>query len=79
MNLKTKMKRTYNLKKLDKITKEMFGEQYTFNKMSEREKGMIKNEYNFKEFIHAHQLTKEQLEDKEYINTLWENYIENTN
>jgi hypothetical protein len=41
------MKRTYNLEELDKLTKEMFGEQYTFSKMSEREKGMIKNEYNF--------------------------------
>jgi hypothetical protein len=73
------MKKTYNLAKLNKLTKEMFGEQYTFNKMSEREKGMIKNEYNFKKFINAHQLTDEQLKDKEYINTLWENYIENTN
>ena len=36
------MKRTYNLEKLDKLTKEMFGEKYTFNKMSQREKGMIK-------------------------------------
>ena len=41
------MKRTYNLEKLDKLTKEMFGEKYTFNKMSEREKGMIKQEYNY--------------------------------
>lgn len=41
------MKRTYNLEKLNKLTKEMFGEQYTFNKMSEREKGMIKQEYNY--------------------------------
>jgi flagellar motor switch protein FliG len=73
------MKKTYNLKKLNKLTKEMFGEQYTFNKMSERERDMIKNEYNFKEFINAHQLTDKQLKDKEYINTLWENYIENTN
>ena len=73
------MKKTYNLKKLDKITKEMFGENYNFTRMSIRERDMIKNEYNFKEFINAHQLTKEQLEDKEYINTLWENYIENTN
>jgi hypothetical protein len=31
---------------LETLTKEMFGEQYTFNEMSEREKGMIKNEYN---------------------------------
>jgi len=72
------MKRTYNLEKLNKLTKEMFGEKYTFNKMSEREKGMIRNEYNFKEFVNAHQLTDEQLADKEYMNTLWENYIENT-
>lgn len=34
---------------------------------------------NFKEFINAHNLTKEQLEDKEYIDSLYENYIENTN
>ena len=41
------MKRTYNLEKLNKLTKKMFGEKYTFNKMSEREKGMIKQEYNY--------------------------------
>ena len=68
---------TYDENKLETLTKKMFGEQYTFSKMSEREKGMIENEYNFKEFINAHQLTDEQLKDKEYINTLWENYIEN--
>ena len=45
-----KMKKTYNLEKLDKLTKEMFGEKYTFKKMSEREKGMIKMEYNSREF-----------------------------
>ena len=71
------MKRTYNLEKLDKITKELFGENYNFTRMSIRERDMIKNEYNFREFINAHQLTDEQLKDKEYINTLWENYIEN--
>lgn len=41
------MKRTYNLEKLDKLTKEMFGEKYTFNKMSIRERDMIKQEYNY--------------------------------
>lgn len=37
---------TYEESKLETLTKEMFGEQYTFSKMSEREKGMIQNEYN---------------------------------
>ena len=41
------MKRTYDLKKLDKITKEMFGEQYNFTRMSIRERDMIKQEYNY--------------------------------
>ena len=63
--------------KLETLTKKMFGEKYNFSEMSEREKGMIKNEYNFKEFINAHQLTDEQLEDEEYIDSLYENYIEN--
>ena len=40
------MKRNYNLEKLNNLTKKMFGEKYNFSKMSEREKGMIKNEYN---------------------------------
>ncbi len=31
---------------LDNITKKLFGEKYTFSKMSERERGMIKQEYN---------------------------------
>jgi hypothetical protein len=38
---------TYDENKLETLTKEMFGEKYTFNKMSEREKGMIKQEYNY--------------------------------
>ena len=37
---------TYEESKLETLTKEMFGKQYTFSKMSEREKGMIQNEYN---------------------------------
>ena len=37
---------TFDENKLETLTKKMFGEQYTFSKMSEREKGMIKNEYN---------------------------------
>ena len=28
-------------------------------------------------FLNAHQLTKEQLEDKEYIDSLYENFLEN--
>tara|TARA_R100001443_G_scaffold10576_1_gene20264 strand:+ start:357 stop:503 length:147 start_codon:yes stop_codon:yes gene_type:complete len=44
--MKRKKIYTYEESKLEKLTKEMFGEKYTFNKMSEREKGMIKNEYN---------------------------------
>ncbi len=39
--------RTHELKVLDKLTKDMFGEQYTFDKMSEREQGMVKQEYNY--------------------------------
>ena len=31
---------------LETLTKKMFGEQYTFSEMSEREQEMIKNEYN---------------------------------
>jgi len=31
---------------LETLTKKMFGEKYTFNEMSEREQGMIENEYN---------------------------------
>jgi len=38
---------TYNKIKLEKLTKEMFGKKYTFNKMSAREKAMIKQEYNY--------------------------------
>ncbi len=38
---------TYDENKLETLTKKMFGEQYTFSKMSEREKGMIKQEYNY--------------------------------
>lgn len=38
---------TYDENKLETLTKEMFGEQYTFSEMSEREKGMIKQEYNY--------------------------------
>ena len=45
--MKRKKIYTYEESKLEKLTKEMFGEQYTFNKMSEREKGMIKQEYNY--------------------------------
>jgi len=45
--MKRKKIYTYEKSKLEKLTKEMFGEQYTFNKMSEREKGMIKQEYNY--------------------------------
>mgnify|MGYP007029080986 CR=1 FL=1 len=28
-------------------------------------------------FLNAHQLTKEQLEDKKYIDSLYENFLEN--
>lgn len=45
-NMKRKVLYTYDENKLETLTKKMFGEQYTFSKMSEREKGMIKNEYN---------------------------------
>jgi hypothetical protein len=45
--MKKKLLYTYDENKLETLTKKMFGEQYTFSKMSEREKGMIKNEYNF--------------------------------
>jgi len=45
--MKRKKIYTYEESKLETLTKKMFGEQYTFSKMSEREKGMIKNEYNF--------------------------------
>ena len=70
-----KVKYTYDENKLETLTKKMFGEQYTFSKMSEREKGMIRNEFNL--FLDAHQLTDEQLNDKEYIESLYNNYNEN--
>ena len=31
----------------------------------------------FELFLEAHQLNEEQLKDKEYIQTLYENYLEN--
>ena len=70
-----KVKYIYDENKLETLTKKMFGEQYTFSKMSEREKGMIINEFNL--FLDAHQLTDEQLNDKEYIESLYNNYNEN--
>lgn len=70
-----KVKYIYDENKLETLTKKMFGEQYTFSKMSEREKGMIINEFNL--FLDAHQLTNEQLNDKEYIESLYNNYNEN--
>lgn len=45
--MKRQIIHTYNKSKLEKLTKEMFGEKYTFNKMSAREKDMIKQEYNY--------------------------------
>ena len=47
--MKRKKIYTYDENKLETLTKKMFGEKYTFAKMSEREKGMIKNEYNLEE------------------------------
>ncbi len=44
--MKKKLLYTYDESKLEILTKKMFGEKYNFSKMSEREKGMIKNEYN---------------------------------
>ena len=44
--MKRKVLYTFDENKLETLTKKMFGEQYTFNEMSEREQGMIENEYN---------------------------------
>jgi len=33
--------------------------------------------YEWKKFLIAHQLTTKEKEDKEYINSLYENFIEN--
>ena len=40
---------------------------------------LIKMKYKnlWQNFLNAHQLTKEQLEDKEYIDSLYENFLEN--
>ena len=35
-------------------------------------------EIEFKSFLDAHNLNEEQLKDKEYIQSLYENYLENT-
>ena len=43
--------RFHETKELDKLTKDMFGEQYTFDKMSEREQGMVKQEYNYPTYL----------------------------
>lgn len=36
------------------------------------------NEIEFKVFLDAHNLNEEELKDKEYVQSLYENYLENT-
>ena len=49
--------------------------EYEGDELQDKINEIVDNEFN--RFLDAHQLTKEQLNDKEYIESLYNNYNEN--